>query len=107
MFPLSAAQEDSMRDPRIDDLIDIMEQLFDLYSRLMSEAASAGQRPIVKSLTANMKRVAAWWDRFASVEVQEMRRVHGGEAVASAEHVARSMARWHEKGEATGDLAFW
>jgi hypothetical protein len=107
MFPLSAAQEDSIRDPRLDVLIDMMEHLFDLYSRLMSEAAGAGQGPIVNSLTADMKRLAAWWDRFASVEVQDVRRVHGGGALASAEHVAHSMARWHEKGEAAGDLAFW
>jgi hypothetical protein len=107
MFPLSAAQEDSIRDPRLDDLIQIMESLFDLYSRLMSEAAGAGEEKIVKSLAADMKRMTDWWDRFASVEVQEVRRVHGGESLASAEHVAESMARWHENGEATGDLAFW
>src|SRR5947208_7368333 len=107
MFPLSAAQEDSIRDPRIDDLINVMEHLFDLYSRLLSEAAGAGERALVKSLTTDMRRLATWWDRFASVEVKDVRRVHGGEAVASAEHVAQSMGRWHEKGEATGDLAFW
>jgi hypothetical protein len=107
MFPLSAAQEDSIRDSRIDDLLNVMEQLFDLYSRLLSEAAGAGERALVKSLLADMRRLAAWWDRFASVEVHDVQRVHGGEAVASAEHVAQSMARWHEKGEATGDLAFW
>lgn len=107
IFPLSAAQEDSIRDPRIDELIHIMQHLFDVYSRLLSEAASAGERVLVQSITADMKRVAAWWDRFASVEVQDVERVHGGEAETSAEHVAESMARWHEKGEATGDLAFW
>lgn len=107
MFPLSAAQEDSIRDPRIDDLIHVMEHLFDLFSRLMSDAAGAGDRALVQSLNADMKRLAAWWDQYASVEVQDVERVHGGEAVASAEHVAQSMARWHEKGEATGDLGFW
>src|SRR5439155_4942980 len=107
MFPLSAAQEDSIRDPRIDDLINAMEHLFDLYSRLLSEAAGAGERGLVKSLTTDMRRLATWWDRFASAEVKDVRRVHGGESVASAEHVAQSMGRWHEQGEASGDLAFW
>src|SRR5206468_2345861 len=93
MFPLSAAQEDSIRDPRIDDLINAMEHLFDLYSRLLSEAAGAGERALVKSLTTDMRRLATWWDRFASVEIQDVRRVHGGETVASAEHVAQSMGR--------------
>ncbi|HEV2946203.1 MAG TPA: hypothetical protein VGX70_02435, partial [Gemmataceae bacterium] len=107
MFPLSAAQEDSIRDPRIDDLTHLMENVFDIYSLIISEAASAGERSVVPSLTAGMKRLAAWWDQFASVEIQGVRRVHGAEAVISAEHVAESMARWREKGEATGDLAFW
>jgi hypothetical protein len=54
-----------------------------------------------------MRRLAAWWDRFASVEVGDVRRLHGEEAAASAEHVAAALARWHERGEAAGDLAFW
>ncbi len=36
-----------------------------------------------------------------------MRRVHGGEASASAGGVAKALARWHERGEASADLAFW
>jgi hypothetical protein len=107
MFPLSAAQEDSIRDPRMDDLLNVMEHMFDLYSLLLSESAGIGERALVQSLTSDMRKLAGWWDEFASVEVQDVRRVHGEEAVASAEHVAQSMARWHEKGEATGDLAFW
>jgi hypothetical protein len=107
MFPLSAAQEDSIRDPRIDDLLNVMEHLIDLYSRLLSESAGSGKRDLVQSLTKDMRKLAGWWDQFASVEVQDVRRVHGGEALASAEHLAQSMARWHEKGKATGDLAFW
>src|SRR5439155_17179957 len=46
-------------------------------------------------------------DRFASVEVSEVRPVHGGEALASAEHVATALGHWQERGEATADLAFW
>ena len=33
--------------------------------------------------------------------------MHGGEAVASTEHVAVALARWHERGETAADLAFW
>ena len=54
-----------------------------------------------------MERLAAWWDRFATTEVSDVRRVHGGEAAASAGHVAEALARWHERGEASADLAFW
>ena len=32
-------------------------------------------------VTADMKRLAAWWDQFATAGVSEVRPVHGGEAV--------------------------
>jgi hypothetical protein len=33
--------------------------------------------------------------------------VHGNEATESAEHVARSLARWRKRGAGAADLAFW
>jgi hypothetical protein len=107
LFPLFTAQEDSIRDQRIDELIHVIERTLDLYARLASESAGAGERALTTSLLADLQRFAAWWDRFASVEVSDMRRVHGGEALASARHVATALARWHERGEAVADLAFW
>jgi hypothetical protein len=107
LFPLSPAREDSIRDPRLEELVQVIEHVFNLYARLMSEAAAAGDKELVQTLTANMQRLATWWDRFATAEVGELRRVHGGEAASSAEHVAMTLAEWHERGEATSDLAFW
>jgi hypothetical protein len=107
LFPLSPAREDSVRDTRVDDLLGVVEQLFRAYARLLSEAAARGEEGLVAALTAGMRRLATWWDRFATVEVSGVRRVHGGEATASAEHVAGALARWHERGEAAADLAFW
>jgi hypothetical protein len=107
LFPLFTAREDSIRDARIDELVQIVEQIFNLYSQLVSEAAAAGEKGLREALLANLRKLAAWWDRFASVEVSDIRRVHGGETVASAEHVGAALARWHERGETTADLAFW
>jgi hypothetical protein len=107
LFPLTQAREDSVRDPRIDDLIHTVEESFRLYARLLSEAAAAGQRALVEQLLPAMRRLVAWWDRFATVGVSDVRHVLGGEAADSAEHVATALARWHERGEATADLAFW
>src|SRR5262249_28186397 len=64
LFPLSGAREDSVRDPRIDELIGVVEQCFNLYARLTSEAAASGDRDLVQRLTADARRLAAWWDRF-------------------------------------------
>src|SRR5262249_23651778 len=107
LFPLFMAREDSVRDPRIDELVYLMEQTFTLYARLLSEAAAAGAEPVRAGLAPALRKLAAWRDRFATVEVANVRRVHGGEAAASAEHVATALARWRERGEATADLAFW
>jgi hypothetical protein len=107
LFPLSPAREDSTRDPRVEELIQVVEQIVNLYARLMSEAAAAGDTELVQTLTANLKRLAEWWDRFATVEVSDVRRLHGGEALSSARGVANALARWHQRGEASADLAFW
>jgi hypothetical protein len=107
LFPLSPAREESVRDPRIAELIGLVGQLFSFHARLQSEAAAAGDRALADSLAKGMRGLAAWWDQFASVEVGEVVRLHGGEAAESAEHVAAALARWHARGEAAADLAFW
>lgn len=106
-FPLFQTAEDSVHDPRIDELVRQMDQLFHLYSRLMSEAAALGQRGLVQTLRPRMEQRAAWWDRYATGEVSGIQRVHGGEAAESASQVAAALAQWRERGEATADLAFW
>jgi hypothetical protein len=107
LFPLSPAREDSVRDNRLDELVGLVEQLFNLYARLISEGAAVGDDNLVQSLTAALEKRTAWWDRFATYEVSDIRRVHGGEAATSAAHVAKALARWHARGEAPADLAFW
>ncbi len=107
LFPLSAAREDSVRDQRLDELVQVVEQSFNLYSRLSSEAAAAGDEALVGSLANNMDRMAAWWDPFATVDVSEVRRVHGGEATTAARNVAAALSGWRQRGEAAADLAFW
>src|SRR5205807_4952059 len=70
-------------------------------------AAARGDGELVGSVGAGMRQLAAWWDPFATATVSEVRPVLGGEAAASAEQVAEALARWHERGEASADLAFW
>src|SRR5262249_4458239 len=107
LFPLSPAREDAVRDPRLDDLVGMVEQTFHLYARLASEAAAAGETALVAELLAGAARLAAWWDPFASAEVSDVRRVHGAEAVEAARAVAGALAAWRARGEAQADLAFW
>ncbi len=107
LFPLSPAREDSIRDPRTDELLQIVEQTCNLYARLTSEAAATGRTELVRTLETQLKRFAEWWDQFATTTVNDLRPVHGGEAVASARHVGKALLKWHNRGETTADLVFW
>jgi hypothetical protein len=107
LFPLSSAREDSIRDPRVDELIQVVEQIFNLYARLMSEAAASGEDELTKSLKEGLRGLTSWWDRFATIEVGDVRRLHGGEASSSAVGVANALACWRQRGETSADLAFW
>lgn len=107
LFPLSGAREDSTRDSRVDELLLVVEQIFLLIARLMSEAAANGDESLVTSLEAEMEAKARWWDRFATYQVSGVRYVRGAEALSSARMVARALLRWHHRGETPADLAFW
>lgn len=107
LFPLYQSREDSVRDSRIDELVHVVEHIFDLYARLMSEAAAVGQQELIDQMKPGLRRLAGWWDRFATSTVGDVRRLSGAEALASAEHVSTALARWRERGEASADLTFW
>jgi hypothetical protein len=107
LYPLFTATEDSVRDTRIDELVAVVEQTLLLHARLVSEAAAAGDAELGARLTKDLSRLAAWWDRFATYEVSDVRRVNGGEVLASARHVATALKHWRERGQAAADLAFW
>lgn len=102
-----AALEDSVHDHRIDELLAVMSQLFNLYFQVLSNGAAKGTFQDQARCLEEMKRLADWWDRFATHEVSGLARVHGGEATTSAEHVARALGRWRQRGAASSDLAFW
>jgi len=107
LFPLFQSREDSIHDPRIDELIDVVERLLALQANLLGEAAALGDAALGQQLKKRMRGFAAWWDQFASVTVSGVRRVHGGEAADAAERTAVALARWHEQGEASTGVGFW
>jgi hypothetical protein len=110
LYPLFQAREDSIHDPRVDELLGLVGDMFAGYARAIGEAAARGRDDDRDRLVGRMRSLASWWDQFASYEVGDLPHVHGGEAAAAAEHVADALARW--RGRATGpgapsDLAFW
>ncbi len=106
-FPLFAAREDSVSDPRVDKLVAIMDQIFNGYSRLVCEAAAAGEKNLCQAIALRFRKLAEFWDKFATTTVSDLPPVHGGESYESAVRVTEALAAWHNEGEAAGDIAFW
>ncbi|QDT46300.1 hypothetical protein Pan258_03180 [Symmachiella dynata] len=107
LFPLFTAREDSIVDPRVDVLIDLVDRVFSLFARLMSEAAAAGDRETLDKISTEFHNLADEWDRYATTAVADLPPVSGQESWQSASHVAEVLAEWRTAGESAGDIAFW
>lgn len=106
-FPVFPAPENSVSDPRVEELLDLMQRLFALAARLLSESAAAGDEARQAQLERRLRDLASWWDQFATTTVGDLPSVVGAEALQSAVETAGVLAAWREGGEAAGDVAFW
>ncbi len=106
-FSLFPAPENSVPDHRLDQLIELLEQIVGLYTRLWSEAAAREQGPLQEDLSRRMAKLTAWWDQFAGASVQSIEAFSGAEAYDSAREVAEALKAFHQAGAAAGDIAFW
>lgn len=106
-FSLFPAIENSIYDQRVDDLLDMMSDIFLLYGQIHRSAAATGNLALQQKLSASLASLANWWDRFASVEVGSLEGVSGQETLESADSVAAAIGAWHKGGAAAGDVAFW
>ena len=106
-FPLFAAREDSVADPRVDKLMALMEQVFSVLSRLSCEAAAAGNVAVCEANATRFSRIAEFWDRFATSTVSDLPTVNGRESYESASRVTLALMAWQKAGESSGDVAFW
>jgi hypothetical protein len=106
-FSLFPAIENTVHDHRVDDLIEIMNDLFTLYGRLQREAAAAGKIELQERLSDQLELRAAWWDQFASTEVSGIEGFSGEAAWRSTRMVATVLRAWHDAGTASGDVRFW
>ncbi|MCS6864122.1 MAG: hypothetical protein RMJ56_10065 [Gemmataceae bacterium] len=107
LFPIFPGREDTVRDPRAEELIHIAGRQLDLYARACAAAAVAGDSPTRARLAANMRAFAAWWDQFATSSVTDLPRIVGAERAEAAEHVADALARWSLRQPSSNDISFW
>jgi hypothetical protein len=107
LFPIFPGREDTVRDPRAEELIHIVGRQFELYAKVLASAAVAGDADSRGRLGAAMRQLAEWWDKYATNVVVDLPRIHGGERTEAAEHVASALAAWAHREPQTNDLAFW
>ena len=106
-FSLFHTVENSIHDHRIDELINLLEEVFDIYSRLQKEAAASGNGEMQADLSDRMSDLAGWWDQYGTMDVSNLDSFSGDDAWESAAVVSTALAAWHRAGTAAGDVAFW
>ena len=107
LFPIFPGREDTVRDPRAEELIHQISRQFDLYAKAAASAAVAGDEATRERSIQAMRKLAAWWDRFASATVTDLPRVVGSERADAAEHVASSLTAWSQRAPSSNDVSFW
>ncbi len=106
-FSLFPSIENTVRDYRVDDLIQIIEQMLALCSRAWTEAAAIDDEHFEGVFSESLERLSTWWDQFATPMVSGIRRLVAKEVEVSTNLVAGALNAWHKAGAASGDIAFW
>ncbi|QEL20274.1 hypothetical protein [Limnoglobus roseus] len=107
LFPIFPGREDTVRDPRAEELILTVGRQFDRYALTLTAAVAGEDNATVDRLIAQMQTLAEWWDRFATTTVSDMPRVLGSERADAAKHVANALALWRKAGTSANDIGFW
>ncbi len=106
-YSLFPAIENSVRDHRVFDLVDLMERIFALCSRLWSEAAAQDHLEMCDSIRNEFLSIVNWWRQYAAHEVMSVDAVDAEDVFQAAELVASALNLWHKGGAAAGDIEFW
>ncbi|QDU53877.1 hypothetical protein [Aeoliella mucimassa] len=106
-FSLFPSIEDTVRDYRVDDLIQLVEQTLDLCSRAWAEAAAIDRADLEEKFSKQLTKLADWWDTFGSTQVGGVKSLDAKEIEVSTNLVAGALNTWHKAGAAAGDVGFW
>ena len=90
-FSLFPALENTVHDFRVDDLVDLVEQILDLAARAWTEAAALDDAQRESEFSAALGRIASWWDKYATASVSDVKRLVGKEIEVSTNLVAGAL----------------
>ena len=106
-YSLFPAMENSVRDHRVYDLLDSMDRLFGLLSRITSESAASDNDDIREDAENEMRSIVDWWRKYAAHEVSSVGAVDPEDLFEAASTVSQALSLWHKGGAAAGDMEFW
>ena len=106
-YSLFPAMENTVRDHRVFDLLDIMDRIFALLSRITSEAAATDNDNIREDADKEMRLIVDWWRKYAAHEVSAVGAVDPEDLYEAASTVSQALSLWHKGGAAAGDMEFW
>ena len=106
-YSLFPAMENTVRDHRVFDLLDIMDRIFALLSRITSEAAATDNDNIREDTDKEMRLIVDWWRKYAAHEVSSVGAVDPEDLYEAASTVSQALSLWHKGGAAAGDMEFW
>ncbi|HTU24716.1 MAG TPA: hypothetical protein VMF30_04935, partial [Pirellulales bacterium] len=106
-FSLFPAPENSVLDHRVDQLVELLDEIFAVAAQLWRASALRQATELQTTMARWMGTLAEWWDQFAATTVSAIEAFSGAEAYESALHVAQALEAWHKAGAASGDIAFW
>ncbi len=106
-YSLFPALQDSVRDHRAYELVDLVESILALYSRLWSQAAAQDETEMAERVRAEFNSVVSWWRKYAAYEVMSVDAVDPTEIFDAAELVSKALNLWQKGGAEAGDIRFW
>ncbi|MCA9192063.1 MAG: hypothetical protein KDB03_09880, partial [Planctomycetales bacterium] len=99
--------DSAVHDHRVDDLVQLMELVFALQSRIWREGAAAGRKDVCFVIEKQLREGTKWWHQFAAHEVADVGATDPRETLQSAVIVAKALELWHSGGAGAGDVRFW
>ena len=106
-YSLFPAVENSVRDHRVFDLVDVMERIFAHCSRLWSEAAASDHKETCVAIRKEFLSIVEWWRKYAAHEVMAVNAVDADDIFQAAELVAEALGLWQKGGSEAGDIGLW
>ena len=105
-FPLHEPGGESLPDPRVEDLIDVLESILDGYTIAWRQAELLGARDTAARAAAALERLTVWWDRFATTTVSGVPHLAGREIWDSVQEVIVALKR-RRAAEGPPPPGFW